>query len=131
MTEPTTVSRKDKPQKSALSQALVRVCSQWPALWPQWKQREFRPVAVGIGTRMREWIKLHPETDVTGKDIKRVMAFVMSRRRYHRQVTAGATRFGLDGQPAGTVTEQEAEWARKQIDVITEKRARASAARED
>lgn len=111
------------PQQESLKMAMARVCEQWPALWPEWRRREFRPVATGISRQMRNWIKQHPETPVSAADIGRVLRFVTSRRGYLRQVTVGASRFGLDGQAAERVTEQEAEWARQQIAVLVSKEA--------
>ena len=77
------------------------------ALYPKTFSR-FRPLKLGIDRDLKAEL---PE--LSNKKIDRVLWFYTSSRSYLSALRIGADRYGLDGNPAGTVTENEAEFARK------------------
>ncbi|WP_048280785.1 ProQ/FINO family protein [Klebsiella pneumoniae] len=119
---------KKERKKLALSLALKKVCTRWPELWPEWKKREFRPVAPGISQLMHDQLKADPAPDLTHTEIARVMFYVTGSLSYLEQIKAGADRYGLDGQPAQEVTAEDEKYSRLRIKEIHQ-RIKASAAR--
>ncbi|MEL7630920.1 ProQ/FINO family protein [Pectobacterium aroidearum] len=105
-------------QRISLHQSLSRICSIWPLLWPGWKRRRFRPVVIGIAQQMHQWLKDHPDSPLTHGEIVRVMRFVTNQLGYLEQMTAGASRYDLDGQPATIVTAEEALFSQTRIEAI-------------
>ncbi|MFC3284811.1 ProQ/FINO family protein [Litchfieldella rifensis] len=69
-----------------------------------------RPLKVGIH---EELVAREPWPE---KLVRRALACYVHLPRYLKAVRAGAERVGLDGESAGTVTEGEAKYARKQLD---------------
>ncbi|MBK0018996.1 ProQ/FINO family protein [Kosakonia sp. S42] len=123
----------DIPQasrKKSLHSRLTRICTIWPDLWPEWRSYHFRPVKRGIIKDIRVWLAEHPEAEINFTDVSKVFNFVTSRLAYQEQLTEGTTRSGLDGQPAGTVTSSEAEFAARQIPIIRKKIADGARRRE-
>lgn len=69
-----------------------------------------RPLKVGIH---EDLVAREPWPE---KLVRRALACYVHLPRYLKAVRAGAERVGLDGESAGTVTEGEAKYARKQLD---------------
>lgn len=69
-----------------------------------------RPLKVGIH---EDLVSREPWPE---KLVRRALACYVHLPRYLKAVRAGAERVGLDGESAGTVTEGEAKYARKQLD---------------
>ncbi|KFX11072.1 conjugal transfer fertility inhibition protein FinO [Pectobacterium atrosepticum ICMP 1526] len=105
-------------QRISLNQSLTKMSSIWPLLWPGWKRRRFRPVAIGIAQQMHQWVNDHPDCPLTHGEIVRVMRFVTNQLSYLEQMTYGASRYDLDGQPAASVTAEEALFSQARIDAI-------------
>jgi ProP effector len=80
-----------------------------------WK--DHRPLAVGISVALRGACPL-----LTRDVIKQFMYGYTHRLRYLEACVVGAERIGLDGWPAGVVTESEAEYARQTLAEIYERR---------
>lgn len=111
---PEKMTKKER-KKRELSQMLKKVCSRWPELWPEWKKREFRPVALGVGQQMHDQLKANPDPDLTHQDIARVLFYVTGSLSYLEQIKAGSYRYNLDGQPVQQVTAEDEKYSRLRI----------------
>lgn len=129
LSAPEKMAKKER-KKLALSLALKKVCTRWPELWPGWRKREFRPIALGISQMMHNQLKADPESDLTHNEIARVMFYVTGSLSYLKQIKVGAYRYGLDGQPVQEVTAEDEKYSRLRIKEIHQ-RLKASAARKD
>lgn len=87
------------------AQALLR--ERYPALFVA---ADPQPLKIGIH---RVLLERHPELDLSG--LKRALTLHTGRFSYQKLLKAGAVRFDLDGQPAGEVTEEQAEIARQRL----------------
>ncbi|CAH3748094.1 ProQ/FINO family protein [Enterobacter cloacae complex sp.6701062] len=124
---PEKMTKKER-KKHELSQMLKKVCSRWPGLWPEWKKRKFRPVALGVGQEMHDQLKANPDPDLTHQDIARVMFYVTGSLSYLEQVKAGSYRYNLDGHPVQQVTAEDEKYSLLRIKE-THQRIKARAAR--
>lgn len=105
-------------QRISLHQSLTKMSNIWPLLWPDCKRRRFRPVAIGIAQQMYQWLKDHPDYPLSHGEIVRVRRFVTNQLSYLEQMKVGASRYDLDGQPAASVTTEEALFSQARIDAI-------------
>jgi ProP effector len=79
-----------------------------------------RPIALGIGNQLIE-------AGVITIAETRGLAVYTKRLAYLRSMVPGAPRIGLDGQPAGEVTEEHAKCAKASLDAQLKKRNEAAA----
>lgn len=80
--------------------------------WPQAFPREIdavRPVKVGMFEDLRH-DALQRELPLSGVIIKRLLRTLTSQEAYRQGIVAGAIRYDLHGEPAGTVTPSQAEF---------------------
>lgn len=110
-----------RAQRSRDSMALV--ARTFPALWPDFDKGTFRPMMVGIREQVKTFIAAHPDCGMTYEAWVTGIRVVISRMEYQRCVKAGETRYDIHGEPAGTVTDREAEYARLQLRRIRAKMA--------
>ncbi|HCO9034308.1 TPA: proQ/FINO family protein, partial [Escherichia coli] len=69
----------------------------------------FLPLRVGISRDITAWLAEHPEAGLTRDEWDCAVSCITSRRVYLlRTAVTGATRYDLDGKPAGQVSEDEA-----------------------
>jgi ProP effector len=66
---------------------------------------------------------------LTEAEIDQALRWYCSRLMYHRAIAAGGTRTGLDGEPAGEITADEVEHARRSVARIEIERAKRAVAR--
>lgn len=86
---------------------------EWYRRYPQtFFKGHTRPLKVGIDA---ELAKREPWSD---KLIRRALACYVNLPRYLKAVRAGVERVGLDGQPAGRISEQEAHHARAKREAL-------------
>lgn len=87
----------------------ARLAEAFPACFAP-KARQKLPLAIGIRSEIREKL---PTLSVA--KLKAALKDYTSGPTYLRNVTAGADRIGLDGEPSGTVTEEQAEHAAQRL----------------
>lgn len=105
--------------KVRVEQAQAFLHQQYPVLFGV----DPKPLAIGIH---RALLDRHPDLDAPG--LKRALTLHTLRRAY--QVTlacAGAARVDLDGNPAGEVTEEQAQHARDRLEAMKAEAARKRA----
>ncbi|EAP6509406.1 proQ/FINO family protein [Escherichia marmotae] len=74
----------------------------------------FLPLRVGISRDIPAWLAEHPEAGLTRDEWDCAVSCITSRRVYLlRTAVTGATRYDLDGKPAGQVSEDEAKNAQR------------------
>ncbi|HFI3759678.1 ProQ/FINO family protein [Escherichia coli] len=74
----------------------------------------FLPLKVGISSDIPAWLVEHPEAGLTRDEWDCAVSCITSRRVYLlRTAVTGATRYDLDGKPAGLVSEDEAKNAQR------------------
>jgi hypothetical protein len=74
----------------------------------------FLPLRVGISRDIPAWLAEHPEAGLTRDEWDCAVSCITSRRVYLlRTAVTGATRYDLDGNPAGQVSEDEAKNAQR------------------
>ncbi|GHL84617.1 hypothetical protein ECZU36_59010 [Escherichia coli] len=74
----------------------------------------FLPLRVGISRDITAWLAEHPEAGLTRDEWDCAVSCITSRRVYLlRTAVTGATRYDLDGKPAGQVSEDEAKNAQR------------------
>ncbi|HBE2842531.1 TPA: proQ/FINO family protein [Escherichia coli] len=74
----------------------------------------FLPLKVGISRDIPAWLAEHPEAGLTRDEWDCAVSCITSRRVYLlRTAVTGATRYDLDGNPAGQVSEDEAKNAQR------------------
>ncbi|HBL7616866.1 TPA: proQ/FINO family protein [Escherichia coli] len=74
----------------------------------------FLPLRVGISRDIPAWLAEHPEAGLTRDEWDCAVSCITSRRVYLlRTAVTGATRYDLDGKPAGLVSEDEAKNAQR------------------
>ncbi len=74
----------------------------------------FLPLKVGISRDIPAWLAEHPEAGLTRDEWECAASCITSRRAYLlRTAVTGATRYDLDGKPAGLVSEDEAKNAQR------------------
>jgi sRNA-binding protein len=71
------------------------------------------PFAVGVGKQI---IASVPAT-MSKKPVRRAMQAWCNRQAYYKAILNGADRYGLDGKPAGEITEKDREHAKKRLTV--------------
>ena len=82
----------------------------------------FLPLKVGISRDIPPWLAEHPEAGLTRDEWDCAASCITSRRVYLlRTSVTGVTRYDLDGKPAGQVSEDEAQNARRWL-AIRERR---------
>lgn len=82
----------------------------------------FLPLKVGISRNIPAWLAEHPEAGLTRDEWDCAASCITSRRVYLlRTSVTGVTRYDLDGKPAGQVSEDEAQNARRWL-AIRERR---------
>jgi ProP effector len=86
---------------------ISRLCERFPTTFFRYHRQ---PLAIGI----REEI-LQVLDDVSEEELAQALATYVNSVLYLRNVQTGAARIDLDGEPAGTVTESEAEFAQRRI----------------
>lgn len=102
----------------------------FPALWPEFEKGKFRPMKVGIKEQVKAYIDAHPDCGMTFGTWIQAIRTVTSRIEYQRCLKEGTPRYDIHGEPVGTVTAPEAEYARLQVSRIRAKMDLSRAARE-
>lgn len=114
-----------KPQaekKNAQSRSKNRVANQAAVTlmcetYPKAFDREnVRPLKIGIQE------DILADEKVSKTKAKRALASYVRSPQYHKSLVAGAARVDLNGEPAGTVTEQEADHAQTMLKQMRERR---------
>jgi sRNA-binding protein len=82
-----------------------------------------RPLAIGIHESIKAAMP-----DVDGRDLSLAMTMFCGTAAYAMASVAGAERVGLDGEPAGVVSDEEAAHAAVKLVAIREREARVAAA---
>ncbi len=106
-------SRTRSKNRAANQAALQLLCDAYPEVF---NRESMRPLKIGIQE------DLVADEKLAKNKIKRALASYVRSPYYFRSLKEGADRIGLDGQPAGTVTESEAEHARQQLKEINKLR---------
>ena len=106
-TPPTDTTPARPPFRVRVEQARTILRERYPTLFAA---ADPKPLAIGIH---RVLLERHPELDFSG--LKRALTLHTGRFSYQKLLKAGAVRFDLDGQPAGEVTEEQAEIARQRL----------------
>ena len=103
--------RKPKPNTTEALAALTALAMRWPACFQVYEERR-RPLKVGI----------HTDIIAAGgfdeAELRFALRWYTRNPRYRDGLVAGAERIGLDGLPAGAVTAEEAEDARKKSQAL-------------
>jgi ProP effector len=95
MTEPRPVT--------AILELLV---ARWPRAFSIYEARR-RPLKIGVHLDILAAL----DGAVTPDDLERASRVYTANKVYRARCVAGAVRIGLDGEPAGVVTETEAKWS--------------------
>ena len=96
------------PFRVRVEQAQTLLRERYPALFAA---ADPKPLKIGIH---HDLLERHPELDLPG--LKRALTLYTSRFSYQKALTKlGAIRMDLDGNPAGEVTEEQAEIARQRL----------------
>jgi ProP effector len=103
---------------------LILLAERWPRCFFIYERRR-RPLKIGIHLDILATL----DSAVTEIELGTALACYVANRCYRLAMTAGAPRIDLDGNPAGEVTAEQAETARKQLLAAAEKRQRREAAR--
>ena len=78
----------------------------------------FLPLKVGISLDIPAWLLEHPEAGLTLDEWDCAASCITSRRVYLLRISVtGATRYDLDGKPAGLVSEDEAKNAQHRLTI--------------
>jgi ProP effector len=96
-----TVTEEARQKREATLRVLVE---RWPKCFAV-DEKQRRPLKIGIGEEIAGIL-----TDI---DVSVALALYTRSPSYIEACVAGAVRIGLDGEPAGTVTAQQAAFARK------------------
>ncbi|EBD3901184.1 hypothetical protein CKP64_15370 [Salmonella enterica] len=75
----------------------------FPLLWPE----DIRLMKVGILRDAEEFVNANPDCGLSPHDCRCVVIWVAKGLRYLSLFSPGAVRYGLDGLPAGTVSDRE------------------------
>lgn len=103
----TSGNNKPKSKNRAANQAAVQLLME---TYPQtFSRNNVRPLKIGIQE------DLLADDKVSKNKIKRALASYVRSLAYYRSLQAGAARIDLKGEPAGEVSEQEAEHARDKL----------------
>ena len=117
MTGTSEVQRLRKDQEWKTLHAMVQ---RWPQCFYSDGQRR-RPLKIGIAK------EIFATGDFDARVLARVMGFYCRNVGYLRACTAGALRIGLDGEPAGEVSPEQAQLARTWLRQRKEKAKAAKA----
>jgi ProP effector len=75
----------------------------WPRCFSVYEQRR-RPLAVGIHAEIIASLE-----GIAGEaEIRRALSYYVRNPKYRKTLKVGSARIGLDGEPAGVVTEEQA-----------------------
>ena len=96
-------------KREAITGTLAMLVELYPAVFVADKWAEHRPLKVGISH------ELEALGILSKRQLKAALAWYTAHRMYLVALVAGAARFGLDGLPAGTVTELDAEHAAERL----------------
>lgn len=89
----------------------------------------FLPLKVGISRDIPAWLAENPEAGLTRDEWECAVSSITSRRVYLlRTAVTGATRYDLDGKPAGQVSEDEAKNAQRWLTIRDRRREKKQAA---
>ena len=113
MTIENTPSKSKSKNRAANKAAITLISEQYPAVF---NRNNVRPLKIGIQDDIVADGKLSQ-----GK-IKRALASYVRSPLYYKALQTGADRIGLDGEPAGSVSEAEAEHAKGMLKKIRENR---------
>ena len=82
------------------------------------------PLAIGIFEAIVERLALDADAEKErGSDLRVILSQYVNRYRYQKALRDGTQRFGLDGKPAGEVTEEQRELAAKKVEKFKAKAA--------
>lgn len=93
--------------------AVTLMCETYPKAFDR---DNVRPLKIGIQE------DILADEKVSKTKAKRALASYVRSPQYHKSLVAGADRVDLNGEPAGTVTEQEAEHAQTMLKQMRERR---------
>lgn len=103
-----------------LEEAIANLSEYWPYLFPD---GQLRPMA--IGTREDLFAdKKARELSISYKKLKRSLAAISHSVKYRTTIMLGAVRYDKDGQPNGTVTEQDVADTLKRIQKLAKQQSR-------
>lgn len=106
--------KKKKPQilrTLAPDEALSTLSAHWPALF---SRHEIKLLALHIFSDLHQ-DQIDRNLPFSGKQLRRCIKTYVLAPAYLNATRTGAVRYGIDGQPAGQVTEKEQAWAVKQL----------------
>lgn len=106
--------KKNKPKVLRLldhDEALSTLCAYWPALF---SKDEVKLLALHIFGDLHQ-AQIDRNLPLSGKQLRRCIKTYVLSPAYLHATQAGATRYGIEGRPAGQVTEKEQAWAEKQL----------------
>jgi ProP effector len=99
-------------KREALRAAIATLAKLYPNTFVAEKWEPHRPLKVGI------YNDLTAANILRRRELHAALAAYTAHRTYLLAMTAGAPRIGLDGLPAGTVTEQDAESAAERLHAL-------------
>jgi ProP effector len=86
-----------------ITATLELLAERWPKCFSIWEKRR-KPLKIGIHVDLAAAL----DGAVTAKELGGALRVYTANKVYRSRLVAGATRVGLDGAPAGIVTESEA-----------------------
>lgn len=106
-------NRNRAKNRAANQAALQQLFDAYPEVF---NRENVRPLKIGIQE------DLIADEKLARNRIKRALASYVRNPQYLRSLVAGADRIGLDAQPAGTVSEEEAAHAKRKLDEMRQQR---------
>ncbi len=106
-------SKAKSKNRTANMAALQQLMEAYPEVF---SRENVRPLKIGIQE------DLVADEKLAKNKIKRALASYVRSPQYYRSIRVGADRIGLDGQSAGTVSEQEAKHAKEKLKEINQRR---------
>jgi hypothetical protein len=122
-TEATSAAQRQQRQEKVMT-LLTHLMERWPQVFPA-RPTDIRPLAIGINAQIVAQV-----TGYTGREVSQAIGLWRRPRivGYLQALIRGGSRYALDGQPQGSVSEHEREQAREELAAWYARRAAKRAA---